>query len=69
MRTNLAGSSWNRDYGRASGIRDIEFVSQGVDTSIFYPAHPATPIAIILQDGKLELRKGQDLVVADQDTS
>ena len=63
----LAGSSWNRDYGRASGIRDIEFVSQGVDTSLFYPSSPSNAYSdhfTIFSGGKLELRKGQDLVVA-----
>ncbi len=33
----LAGSSWNRDYARAAGIDKIEFISQGVDTKLFYP--------------------------------
>ena len=63
----LAGSTWNRDYGRASGIRDIEFVSQGVDTALFYPSSPSNAYNnyfTIFSGGKLELRKGQDLVVA-----
>ena len=63
----LAGSTWNRDYGRASGIRDIEFVSQGVDTSLFHPSSPSNAYSnhfTIFSGGKLELRKGQDLVVA-----
>ncbi len=63
----LAGSSWNRDYGRAAGIRDIEFVSQGVDTSLFHPSQASGTYRdrfAIFSGGKLELRKGQDLVVA-----
>jgi len=63
----LAGSSWNRDYARAAGVRNIEFVSQGVDTEIFKPG-PGTGAYkdqfAIFSGGKLELRKGQDLVVA-----
>ena len=63
----LAGSSWNRDYARDHGIDNIEFVSQGVDTGIFHPA-PASGAYdgrfTIFSGGKLELRKGQDLVLA-----
>ncbi len=63
----LAGSSWNRDYGRAAGVRDIEFVSQGVDLELFSPG-PRTGAYrdrfAIFSGGKLELRKGQDLVLA-----
>ncbi len=63
----LVGSSWNRDYGRAVGIRDIEFVSQGIDKSLFYPGQGSGAYRdrfVIFSGGKLELRKGQDLVVA-----
>ena len=63
----LVGSSWNRDYGRAAGIRDIEFVSQGIDKSLFYPGQGSGAYRdrfVIFSGGKLELRKGQDLVVA-----
>jgi len=63
----LAGSSWNRDYARAAGVRDIEFVSQGVDIDLFQPG-PGTQAYkdrfAIFSGGKLELRKGQDLVLA-----
>ena len=62
----LAGSSWNRDYGRAAGIRDIEFVSQGVNTSMFHPSKGSDIYRnrfTVFSGGKLELRKGQDLVV------
>jgi len=63
----LAGSSWNRDYGRAAGVRDIEFVSQGVDTGLFAPGSGTGAYRgrfAIFSGGKLELRKGQDLVLA-----
>ncbi|MDD9878459.1 MAG: glycosyltransferase family 4 protein [Magnetovibrio sp.] len=63
----LAGSSWNRDYARAAGVERIEFVSQGVDTALFRPG-PASGAYkgrfAIFSGGKLELRKGQDLVLA-----
>jgi len=63
----ISGSSWNRDYARAAGFDNIEFVSQGVDTSLFCPG--AKPDAfggrfVVFSGGKLELRKGQDLVLA-----
>ncbi len=63
----LAGSSWNRDHARAAGIDNIEFVSQGVDTELFYPAPGARAFGdrfVVFSGGKLELRKGQDLVLA-----
>ncbi len=63
----LAGSSWNRDYARAHGIENIEFVSQGVDIGLFKPGPPSTAYRdrfAIFSGGKLEIRKGQDLVVA-----
>ena len=63
----LAGSSWNRDYGRDAGISDIEFVSQGVDTEMFTPGPASGAYSdrfAIFSGGKLELRKGQDLVLA-----
>ncbi len=63
----LAGSSWNRDYARAAGIDNIEFVSQGIDTELFQ-ARPRQGTFgdrfTIFSGGKLELRKGQDLIIA-----
>lgn len=63
----IAGSSWNRDYARANGIDNIEFVAQGVDTALFGPG-PASGAYddrfAIFSGGKLEMRKGQDLVLA-----
>ena len=63
----IAGSSWNRDYARAHGIRHAEFVSQGVDTAIFHPGPRSGAYDgrfAIFSGGKIELRKGQDLVLA-----
>jgi glycosyltransferase involved in cell wall biosynthesis len=67
FRRILAGSSWNRDYARAHGVDNIEFVAQGVDTSVFHPG-PASGAYrdrfTVFSGGKLEPRKGQDLVLA-----
>ncbi|MBT6096552.1 MAG: glycosyltransferase family 4 protein [Rhodospirillaceae bacterium] len=63
----LAGSSWNRDYARAHGIDNIEFVSQGIDTAVFHPDPSSGAYRdrfAIFSGGKLEIRKGQDLVLA-----
>jgi len=63
----LAGSSWNRDVCRAAGLNDVRFVSQGVDTELFSPG-PRLGVPsgrfVVFSGGKLEYRKGQDLVVA-----
>jgi len=63
----LAGSSWNRDYARAHGIDNIDFVAQGVDTAIFQPGRASGAYRdrfTVFSGGKLEPRKGQDLVLA-----
>ena len=63
----LAGSSWNRDYARAAGVDNIEFVSQGVDTELFCPGIRPGAFGdrfVVFSGGKLELRKGQDLILA-----
>ena len=62
----IAGSSWNEAVLRANGIVATTTVLQGVDTSLFHPA-PRTgrfrERFVIFSGGKLERRKGQDLVV------
>jgi glycosyltransferase involved in cell wall biosynthesis len=62
----IAGSSWNESVLRANGIVATTTVLQGVDTSLFHPA-PSTgrfrDRFVIFSGGKLEYRKGQDLVV------
>ncbi len=63
----LVGSSWNRDYLQTIGFDNVAFVSQGVDIDRFAPG-PRTDIADqrfrVFSGGKLEFRKGQDIVVA-----
>jgi glycosyltransferase involved in cell wall biosynthesis len=62
----IAGSRWNRDILVANGINHVVTVSQGVDTTRFHPA-PKRGIFknkfVVFSGGKLEKRKGQDLVV------
>ena len=62
----IAGSSWNESVLRANGIAATTTVLQGVDTSLFHPA-PRTgrfrDRFVVFSGGKLEYRKGQDLVV------
>ena len=62
----IAGSTWNESVLRANGIVATATVLQGVDTSVFHPA-PRTgrfrDRFVVFSGGKLERRKGQDLVV------
>jgi glycosyltransferase involved in cell wall biosynthesis len=61
----IAGSSWNRDILRAAGIAAAT-VLQGVDLSLFHPAPRHRMLGrrfLVFSGGKLELRKGQDLVL------
>ena len=63
----IAGSSWNAEVLRAYGLTNVHTVIQGIDPSVFHPA-PRTGMFgdrfVIFSGGKLEYRKGQDIVVA-----
>ncbi len=63
----IAGSTWNADVLKAAGLAHTVMVIQGIDTSVFHPA-PRTggrpDRFVVFSGGKLEYRKGQDLVVA-----
>lgn len=63
----VAGSTWNADVLRARGLDRVDVCLQGVDPAVFHPA-PSTGLLgdrfIVFSGGKLEYRKGQDLVVA-----
>jgi glycosyltransferase involved in cell wall biosynthesis len=62
----IAGSSWNESVLRANGIVATTTVLQGVDTSLFHPAPRTRRFRdrfVVFSGGKLEYRKGQDLVV------
>ncbi|MFC2140312.1 glycosyltransferase family 4 protein [Candidatus Auribacterota bacterium] len=63
----VAGSSWNYHLLYEKGIKNVLYVSQGIDKSTFHPS-PKSGLYddrfVIFSGGKLEYRKGQDLVVA-----
>lgn len=63
----VAGSSWNASVLRAQGVERVATVFQGVDTGQFHPAPRAGLFPgrfIVFSGGKLEYRKGQDMVLA-----
>jgi glycosyltransferase involved in cell wall biosynthesis len=63
----ITGSSWNEAVLRRQGVHAVTTVLQGVDTAVYHPA-PRTGLFpgrfVIFSGGKLEYRKGQDLVLA-----
>lgn len=64
----LAGSRWNAQILAQSGFKKVAYVMQGVDTQRFAP-NPAIQKKfpnqfVIFSGGKLEFRKGQDIVLA-----
>ncbi|MHB1310471.1 MAG: tetratricopeptide repeat protein [Gemmatimonadaceae bacterium] len=62
----IAGSSWNAEMLKASGVPHVRLVLQGIDPSLFHP-RPRTGVLgdrfLVFSGGKLEFRKGQDIVV------
>lgn len=63
----IAGSTWCEEVFRANGVTNVTTVIQGIDPSIFHPAPRADALDgrfAVFSGGKLEFRKGQDLVVA-----
>jgi glycosyltransferase involved in cell wall biosynthesis len=62
----LVGSSWNREICHNAGLNTVLFISQGIDIDHFKPP-PVSDVPrqrfVIFSGGKLELRKGQDLVL------
>lgn len=62
----VTGSSWGEQILRSAGAGNVATVIQGVDTSLFHPAPRAGALAgrfAVFSGGKLEHRKGQDLVL------
>ncbi len=62
----IAGSRWNEHVLRSNGIAATTTVLQGVDTALFHPAPRTGQFRdrfVIFSGGKLEFRKGQDLVL------
>jgi glycosyltransferase involved in cell wall biosynthesis len=63
----VCGSTWNEAILRAHGINHVTTVIQGVDPTLFHPASRQGILPdrfMVFSGGKLELRKGQDLVMA-----
>lgn len=63
----IAGSSWCEGVLRGSGVSNVAKVLQGVDTALFHPAPRSGMFEgrfVVFSGGKLEYRKGQDLVVS-----
>jgi glycosyltransferase involved in cell wall biosynthesis len=62
----IAGSTWNGAMLRAAGLSAVKVVLQGVDPTLFHPAPRAGLFRdrfVVFSGGKLEYRKGQDLVL------
>lgn len=65
--TIIAGSEWNGAVLRAAGLDQVQVVQQGIDPTLFHPAPRAGVFGerfVVFSGGKLEYRKGQDIVVA-----
>jgi tetratricopeptide (TPR) repeat protein/glycosyltransferase involved in cell wall biosynthesis/ADP-heptose:LPS heptosyltransferase len=63
----IAGSTWNEKLLKHYGINHVCTVQQGIDPSIFHPAPKSNLWGdrfVIFSGGKLEFRKGQDIVIA-----
>ena len=63
----VTGSKWNEMILRKSGLNNVINIQQGVDTEIFYKRPKKNIFGnkfVIFSGGKLEYRKGQDLVVS-----
>ena len=63
----ISGSRWNQALLKRQGIDRAHLVHQGVDTAVFNP-EPVPRLLkrslVIFSGGKLENRKGQDIVIA-----
>ncbi len=62
----ITGSRWNREILEAHGVRNVTTILQGVDVTNFHPAPKSALLSdrfVVFSGGKLEYRKGQDLVV------
>lgn len=63
----VCGSTWNERVLRAHGLTNVTTVLQGIDPALFHPG-PRQGVLngrfMVFAGGKLELRKGQDLVMA-----
>ena len=63
----VAGCTWNADILRARGLDNVTVAFQGIDPHVFHPAPRSGKYGdrfVIFSGGKLEYRKGQDIVAA-----
>jgi glycosyltransferase involved in cell wall biosynthesis len=63
----VCGSTWNEKVLRAHGLTNVTTVLQGIDPTLFHPAPRQGVLGgrfMVFSGGKLERRKGQDLVMA-----
>ena len=62
----VAGSTWNRNILVQHGLSSVVRVLQGVDTAVFNPIQVPRVLnksLVVFSGGKLEIRKGQDIVI------
>jgi tetratricopeptide (TPR) repeat protein/glycosyltransferase involved in cell wall biosynthesis len=63
----VTGSTWCQEVLEAHGLRDVRTIIQGIDPTIFFPTNGDKEYFrdsfVVFSGGKLELRKGQDLVI------
>ncbi len=61
----FAGSTWHAEHLAQQGVPNPAVLIQGVDARVFRPQapRPGDGRFVIFSGGKLELRKGQDLVI------
>ncbi|HEY8573108.1 glycosyltransferase family 4 protein [Phenylobacterium sp.] len=63
----VAGSDWQRRLLEAYGLSNVRLIIQGVDPSLFHPGARQGMFPgrfLVFSGGKLERRKGQDIVLA-----
>jgi len=63
----IAGSSWNAQVLADKGLTNVACCLQGVDPALFHPGPRAGLFPgryLVFAGGKLEYRKGQDIVIA-----
>ena len=62
----ITGSTWNQSVLEGNGCQNVTTIMQGVDHTIFHAENRGSSIPdrfLVFSGGKLEFRKGQDLVV------
>jgi glycosyltransferase involved in cell wall biosynthesis len=63
----VSGCRWNAELLRANGVERVVNILQGIDPTLFHPAPRHGLLGdrfLVFSGGKLERRKGQDIVVA-----